>query len=356
MSDINLLPEDLKKKQDKTLQNRGGFSLEEIEFTEGEKLKKHTEAKLNTKNKINKWFKPKVDSKLTQKKEYNKIEKDKSTDFVPRVDSKPKEIKKDVSKNIDNLKEMNLNVSKIVPEINKNGNNKLEKKNLSDFSNKSEIKDKNFKKPKKIKFSFKDLIKKFSRKKKKKEKKKNLDVNLLPFGSNIPTTKKMFSVLIIAFIVSSLLVFVIYFAYHIYKGKIIKEHNGLENQLNLYMEDSKKFDDLIYEINIWQGKIEEIETLLNEHIYWTKFFEKLEENTLPNVKFTSFAGTVGSVITLQATAPDYQTVSKQWIHLQKAEDFVKEVSISGATMSVSEDAVDISFSLTLDFVDDIFYK
>ena len=126
--------------------------------------------------------------------------------------------------------------------------------------------------------------------------------------------------------------------------------------MNFYLEEGEKFDDLIHEIAIWQGKVDEIETLLNKHVYWTKFFEKLEENTLPNVKFTGFAGTLGSDITLQAIAPDYQTVSKQWIHLQNADDFVKKVTIGGATLSVSENDIDVSFSLTLDFVEDIFYK
>lgn len=348
MSDINLLPEDLKKKQAKTLATKDNFDLDEIEFTEGEKLKSYKEIgiKKTGSSKLKKSFKPKfndksrfnvIPEKKIDNKEYQQVTGKK--EFVLQKNNEQKKSEKIKSKNdvLDNPPETNID------------NQKSNKKVLKiDKTNKNG----NF---------FKNLLSKFQIKFKKKkdqkdQKDKDLDVNLLPFGSNIPTTKRMIFVLAIAFVLSFFLIFIVFFGYYIHKEKIIKDYNSLESELNVDMENTEKYDNLIHEINFWQEKVKKIEDLLDKHIYWTKFFEKLEENTLPNVQFTGFTGSINNSITLQATAPDYQTVSKQWIHLQNADDFVKEVIIGGTSMSVSGEDTFISFSLTLDFVDDIFYK
>jgi len=95
---------------------------------------------------------------------------------------------------------------------------------------------------------------------------------------------------------------------------------------------------------------------LNKHVYWTKFFEKLEENVLPEVKFTGFAGAIGSSLSLEAMAPDYKTIAKQWIILQDADDFVESVDIGEISMRSGEDKTYVSFSLLLNLVEDIFYR
>ena len=353
MSDINLLPEDLKKNRKKTLKNRGDFDLNEVEFTEGEKLKKDIEikARMSARKKVGKWFRPKINDKLKFKKNYNKIN---NTDFVLKADSKKNKFQKQSKpkKDFNNFKEVNKEI-----------NNKQKKNNILNSSTKSKINNQKIGKTKKTNTGFKYLINnlkgKFKKKKLEEEKKdESLDVNLLPFGSNVPTSRRIISVLIIAFILSSSVIFIIYFGYHVYKEEIMKSYSNLENELTIHMKDIKKYDNLMSEITSWQGKVEEIEDLLDKHIYWTKFFDKLEENTLPDVQFVGFAGSIDGAITIQAIAPDYQTVSKQWIRLQNADDFVKEVTITGAAMSYSGDgnSPNIAFSLTLDFVDDLFYK
>jgi hypothetical protein len=378
MSDINLLPEDLKRKED-ALKNRGDFSLDEIEFTEGKKLKKEKEItakKLSGKNKLEKWLKPKVKVSLDFKKNYNKIlDTNPIPENIPKIDNEQKEIEKkqEVLKPVDDFMKKEKQI--IEKEKNKESYSFSSSNEFSkieeDMNNKKikpeekveEKKDPKFNKQKNKKNSnfFKKLFDKFSsnnqnEKANNKKKDEGLDVNLLPFGSNVPTTRRMISGLIITFILTSSLIFIVYFAYFIFKGKVVNDYSSLGNELDSYIEEIKKYDDLMRETSSWQEKITEIEYLLDKHIYWTKFFEKLEENTLPNVQFIGFAGNVNSSITLNAIAPNYQTISKQWIRLQGADDFVKKVEISSADMSKSKDSINISFSLTLDFVDGIFYK
>jgi hypothetical protein len=357
MSDINLLPEDLKKKEEKTLKNRGDFNLDEIEFTEGEKLKKeiNIKGKLSGKNKLEKWLKPKVKISPDFKKNYNKTI---NTNSVPKINNDQKEVEKKLK-----VSEPSNNFLKVDKEIvkkqeNKHLNTSIKEKNPE--IEKQEDK-KNISKKKKSSNFFKNLFNKFVSKTKNKKdetgkKDEDFDVNLLPFGSNVPTTRRMIYGLIIAFILTSSLIFIIYFAYFIYKGKVVNNYSSLGNELDSYMEEIKKYDDLMQETSSWQEKVTEIEHLLSKHIYWTKFFEKLEENTLSNVQFIGFAGKINNSIVLNAIAPNYQTVSKQWIRLQGADDFVKEVQINSADMSISEESIKVKFSLMLDFVDDIFYN
>jgi hypothetical protein len=362
MPDINLLPEDLKKKQEKTLGNRGTFDLDEIEFTEGEKLKKIVDyqPKISRKSKLNKWFKPQVNNQAKGDKQYNTVKSSNLISKFKKTDNQKKEVLPKLEDKSDipqQGKSTPLIKTPVISEI-----AKIKPLNVeSDLSKtKPEIKQQKIKN-KKVRKSLKSIVNKWStkiqkKKKDKEEKEDDLDVNLLPFGSNVPTTRRMISIMIITFILSSSVIFVTYFAYHIYKQEMIRNHSNLKNELNIYIKDIEKYDTLIFEISSWQEKVKEVENLLNKHVYWTQFFEKLEENTLADVQFTGFAGSLGMPITLMATAPDYKTVSKQWIKLEDANDFVKNVEISGASMSSAEDRVNISFSLVLDFVEDIFYK
>ena len=140
------------------------------------------------------------------------------------------------------------------------------------------------------------------------------------------------------------------------KEKLVKDYNSLEEELVFYINDIKKYDKLMDEVSSWQDKVKKIDTLLGEHIYWTKFFEKLEENILPEVKFTGFAGTIGSSLSLEAAAPDYKTVAKQWIILEDADDFAESVDIGGISMRSGQDNIYVSFSLLLNLVEDNFYR
>ena len=95
MPDINLLPEDLKKKINSSYKNRGAFNLEDIEFTEGERLKKDKKLKVDlaTKNKFKKWFYPQTKNQFKSQKtktprskdNYNTLNRD---DFLEEQDIK----------------------------------------------------------------------------------------------------------------------------------------------------------------------------------------------------------------------------------------------------------------------------
>ncbi len=108
-----------------------------------------------------------------------------------------------------------------------------------------------------------------------------------------------------------------------------------------------------------------IDNLLDNHAYWSKFFELLEKYTSPDVYYTSFSVSrvKGSKITLNARAKNIKAVAEQLKILQNAKDFVKQVKINGfsklsnaqlGTLKRNNDIV--SFDIVLVLQDDVFSR
>lgn len=364
MSDPNLLPNDLRKKEEKILANMGSFNDSKIEFKDSGKLKETKDDSRNSfMSSMAKWFSPKKESEVKNIDKHsdkgslnvnNAIPKDlqdifdmnglevgsesqKSQDLIIEDDSM--NVKK--QENLQNIKTQ----EKIIPKVN------FEKKTIPKTEPlRVEIKSS-------IPF-YKKLFDKLFVNKKQTEKEDKKDVNLLPENLNIPSRRKITMILSSIFVISVVSVFVIYFGILIYKIKIDNSIVSMKSEIESVNSESVAYDKLILEIESWKGRISKIKELLNEHIYWTKFFEELEANTLPEIKFNSFAGSIGGNIVLSATAPDYYTMSRQWIHLNNNKNFADNVVIGGAALSSAGDGAGsrVSFSLTMDLADNIFYK
>ncbi|MDD4290072.1 MAG: hypothetical protein PHH83_02220, partial [Patescibacteria group bacterium] len=186
------------------------------------------------------------------------------------------------------------------------------------------------------------------------------DVNLLPKELNIVSGRNAIVMIISTFLISIIVLFLIYFAVIFYKINIDKKINLIDLQIENIINNPKEFDNLIEKIEDLKRRNEKIKSLLGKHIYWTEFFAKLEKHTLPEVKFTSFSGSINGNITLTSSAPDYYTVARQWLELKNnAKDFADDVLIAGASASGSQSSgidTKINFSLILDLKDNVFYK
>lgn len=105
--------------------------------------------------------------------------------------------------------------------------------------------------------------------------------------------------------------------------------------------------------------------LLNNHIYWTRFFTWLEANTLNTVKYSGFSGDLSGSYTLGATAPSFAEASWQ-VKILTNSDEVKNVSVNSVTSNadISKDGQileeleteTVSFSIGLEINPEIFKK
>ena len=99
-------------------------------------------------------------------------------------------------------------------------------------------------------------------------------------------------------------------------------------------------------------KATEVNKVLDNHIYWTNFFDLLESYTVPDVYFGNFSASAGKSINLTATSRNLMYLAQQIVAFNNAPDFIKKVNVSNIQMS--PDGASASFNLIL--VDGIWQK
>lgn len=104
---------------------------------------------------------------------------------------------------------------------------------------------------------------------------------------------------------------------------------------------------------------ERIIELFSRHVYWTKFFDKFEQYTLPTVYYPNgIQLSVGSGVSLTGIAPDMETILQQLAVYQAATDFVSTADIATITRQRSETATvnGYTFVVDLTFNPTLFYR
>jgi len=137
-----------------------------------------------------------------------------------------------------------------------------------------------------------------------------------------------------------------------YFEKMRNEVMVIEREMQFLKAQSKpllKVRDEIMNLEIQAARAEEI---LNDHIYWTKFFSLLEAYTIPNLYFSDFTADTSGIIRLDAMGRDLINIAQQIIVFTQAEDFAKEVTVSN--IALTPEGIRASFSLLLN--DNVFKK
>lgn len=105
-------------------------------------------------------------------------------------------------------------------------------------------------------------------------------------------------------------------------------------------------------------QLKTLSILIDSHVRWTKFFERLEHYTLPDVSYgRSFAGVISGIYTFSAVTDSYENVAKQYLVFKQAvaaQDFISDFSITGATKAVENNQVQISFTVSMKVVPSVF--
>jgi hypothetical protein len=105
-------------------------------------------------------------------------------------------------------------------------------------------------------------------------------------------------------------------------------------------------------------KILAIDSILKNHVYWTKFFSLLEQNTLDSTYYSGFSASVTGKFSLPVTTKSYGSALSQVAALNSAKDFAKEVNVESMHV-VSNDkkgAYGVGFDLKINLADGVFKK
>lgn len=189
-----------------------------------------------------------------------------------------------------------------------------------------------------------------------------LDVNLIPADlakqSEIELSGKLFSsgVVILVFI---FLIAAVYLGISWYQLRVIRQIGEVEAKIaGLNQEIAKYEKEKSLALDL-QNRLDLIHQLLDNHVYWTKFFGLLEKYTIDEVYYTNFSMTGKDKLILSAVGKDYESVAKQLVVFQQATDFVKSVKIDAASAQFDPKELvylGVKFNISLEFPPEVFLK
>jgi hypothetical protein len=174
-----------------------------------------------------------------------------------------------------------------------------------------------------------------------------IEVTLMP--EEIPITKRLVQERILIFLaviaVSSLIVFMmrVWAIWQCEEAEI--KVNQIKSEMATIEAQIMNYNDEIEEIRKLEKKATRANNLLNNHIYWTKFFKFLEDYTIPDVYYGDFTGDTKGKIVLPAVGRDLIAVARQLVAFSSASEFVKEVTITDLVGGVK--GVTFNINLTL---------
>lgn len=120
-------------------------------------------------------------------------------------------------------------------------------------------------------------------------------------------------------------------------------------------KEIKELDSKVEEVLKFKDKLDLINYLIDRHIYWTNFFNFLEDNTLSNVYFSSFSGDINGSYSMQATTDNLDAIDAQ-IKLLLANQKIKKASVNAGSVSGENGNPVVNFNLSFELDPSIFLK
>ncbi|MEK7067998.1 MAG: hypothetical protein AAB956_03305 [Patescibacteria group bacterium] len=124
----------------------------------------------------------------------------------------------------------------------------------------------------------------------------------------------------------------------------------------------KQLATAVGELTPLRKKVAAAKDILNNHIYWTNFFNYLETNTLPGITYDKFEGELSGEYVLPAKASSFQDFSAQMKAWQEEQSYILDANTSGAMIKKEAQAIGeiksereiISFEINLKVKPEIF--
>lgn len=171
-----------------------------------------------------------------------------------------------------------------------------------------------------------------------KQRKETAGVNLVPFEIFIA---EKFREKIILFVLSVLACVIVvglaYLSLEFYQPPTMIEVEALKSQINILDKRIAEIEGVQEEYQNLQLRISIANILLKDHVYWTNLFEFLEHYTLPTVSYLNFAGDISGNLNLSAITVDYYDVARQMLVFSEAAESIESLDISGISQDLLEE-------------------
>lgn len=209
-----------------------------------------------------------------------------------------------------------------------------------------------------LKEFFNNFLAKFTSNSSKSPKKKigitSLNINLIfGVGDTLGTREKKLLRIIYAEVIVCLIIIISVYSYLVFSQwkmgdegkKLQQEIINTDDQIVAFKREQKDLVDI-------QKKLIYIKDLAAKHVYWTKFFALLEKYTLPDVYFNDFGVSTDKGISLKCTAKDSKAMVRQVIAFQNAKDFIAGMEVND--IGLVSDKGEVSFILNVGLAPDVF--
>lgn len=191
-----------------------------------------------------------------------------------------------------------------------------------------------------------------------------LEINLIPqdYSGHIagPNISRNVIVLGLSVLASFIVVILAFTGLKIYEGQIGAQVVGLDTSIEEKKKQIAEYEKERLEAETLQSKLNLLDGLLSNHVYWSRVFEALENHTIDDVYFLNFTASRDGTLALSAIGKDYTSVARQLVAFQEAKDFVLLVTINSASAEASTDddkpkIIKTNFDVKLKLVPEIFF-
>ncbi len=184
-----------------------------------------------------------------------------------------------------------------------------------------------------------------------------LGVNLVPeeMMSSLGTRNRVAMLGLVA-LIAILIIATGYVGMSIYESRVNNEAQSNRGQIEQIDAQLRRLNETKQKAVAFHTGTQTVLSLLDKHIYWTKFLSGLEKYTVDTVFYRSVSADQAGTVTLTASTSDFRSVSRQLLALEQAKDFIKTVSITSASARTEEGATFVDFSASITLVDGVFYR
>lgn len=181
---------------------------------------------------------------------------------------------------------------------------------------------------------------------------KEIDVNLLPEGITLISLKKLLIYFTLAGGIGIIFVVFVYSWLVIYDKNLEVKVQQQETQFLALEQQIKQQEENKKEIIKWGDKIEGLTGLLERHIYWSKFFPALEKVTMPDIYYNSINVTDDGSVALKASAPNFTALARQYLVLEDSREYFPVMEISG----IAGNDLGVTFEVKLTLNPNLYYS
>jgi len=190
------------------------------------------------------------------------------------------------------------------------------------------------------------------------EKSNILEINLVKDEINVYFDwYKNIAFLIVFVFLSLVLVAEIYLTLTWWEDKNNSVVSQEETRFIELSEETKKIRGEAEEALNFQTKLSRANFLLDNHLYWSNFFDYLEKNTLRNVQYSAFAGDIVGNFSLPAVSDNFPSLGQQVYQLQSDPNTLKASISSGEKLESEEENIEkVEFEIDLKVSPELFKK